>query len=93
MTYDARRASFRRQDAWVAACKKSLCGAYNNCCGTPYLSMGTHIEEKCNHQWCHGILDVVNQAHGNEHVSYQIPLDGDSPWTEKKEKEYSSLTG
>lgn len=74
MTYDARQAAFREQGAWVEACQAALCSAYSSCCGASGVHCGSpRLEEACNHAWCHGIVDVLNRAYCNPHVSYRIP--------------------
>jgi hypothetical protein len=74
VTYDARQAALREQDAWVEACLASLCYSYHR----KLLSRGAVVLEVCSHEWCHGVVDVLNRAYGNEHVSYRIPIEGDA---------------
>ena len=78
MTWDARQAAFKEQEAWVKACLAALCSAYGSCYGPSAVTRGARTEELCSHTWCHGILDVLNRAYGNEHVSYRMPEERDA---------------
>ena len=74
MTYDARRAVLDEQKAWVEACLASLCSAYGATACDRHIPIGSpRLDEICNHAWCHGIVDVLNRAYCNPHVSYRIP--------------------
>lgn len=80
MTYDARKAALKEQDYWVDACLTALCFAYSSGPNVrAYVQRGVQILELCPHDWCHGIVDALNRAYGNEHVSYRIPEVSDSP--------------
>lgn len=78
MTYDARQAAFREQKAWIEACVAALCYAYRQGADSDvHMHMGGKVEELCNHDWCHGIVDVLNRAYGSSHVSYRMPENND----------------
>lgn len=78
MTYDARLAVLKEQQAWVDAALDALCFSYRN---FPYVyaavQRGILVKEHCPHPWCHGIVDVLNRAYGNVHVHYRMPDEGD----------------
>ena len=79
MTYDARQAALKEQDYWVEQCLATLCHAYLSGPNTRfYVARGVRVDELCRHTWCHGVVDVLNRAYGNEHVTYRIPEVGDA---------------
>lgn len=83
MTYDARQAAFKEQDVWVQACIDSMCQVYISGPNLRYnIGQGVRTIELCSHPWCHGVVDVLNRAYGNEHVSYRMPEERD-PAVEK----------
>ena len=81
MTYDARRAALKIQKHWIDSCKESLCYVYKG-----GWTQHAPIKENCAHQWCHGILDVLNRSDADPTASYRIPDENDEAWTRETEK-------
>lgn len=53
------KGSGREKDRWIAACWRSLCSRY-----PPYDQYKQAMEEQCNHDWCKGVVDVLNRVLG-----------------------------
>lgn len=61
----------QERDRWIRHCLAALCARYQSRdLGRPpglqaVITLGVDIEERCHHEWCYGVVDVLRRAIGD----------------------------